>query len=314
MKPVRSFNTMLSRLRSRNRIRMAVVHPYDEATCAAVLRAVAEGLADAVLVGEVRRMALRYALSAYSPRVKILEVSDPDEAARTAVELVHWGEAGILVKGLINTDVLLRVLLDKTNGLLPRGRVMTHVLAAELPGWPRLLFASDVAVIPNPTLDQRVAMLGYGVSVCRAFGIAVPRVALLHYTEHVSERVPLSLDYREIVRRAGEGEWGDIVVDGPLDLRCALDGESARVKGIQSPLGGQADFLLMPDLEAGNLFYKILPFLCGARVAGILAGTRCPVVLGSRGDNAEDKFLGIAFALFTAGRLESDGERKAVKP
>lgn len=280
---------------------MAVACPYDEATCKAVLRAVDTGLADAVLVGDGAQAALSAELSARAPRVAFHAASSPAEAAREAVALVRRGEADVLVKGMIHTDVLLRAVLDKACGLLPPGSVLTHVLAAELPGRGRLLFVSDVAVIPRPTLAQRMAILGHGAAVCRAFGTGVPRMALVHYSEQVSERVPLTLDYREIVRRAGQGELGDVVVDGPLDLRSALDEAFCRVKGLRSPVGGKADFLLMPDLEAGNLFYKMLPFLCGARVAGMLAGARCPVVLGSRGDSAGDKFLGMAFALFTAG-------------
>ncbi len=299
--PILSFEMLLKRLAENGRRRrVAVVCPYDESTQQAVAQAVDAGFADAVLVGEASRTTRFDELMARYDHVSHLPVATPEEAARTAVSLVRTGEADLLMKGLINTDTLLHAVLDKERGVLPRGHVLTHVGVAELPGWNRLLFFSDVAVIPQPTLAQRAAILGYGAGVCRLFGIGRPRMALLHYSEKVSERVPLTLDYRNLAQRAATGEWGDVVVDGPLDLRCALDETSDRVKGIESPLGGRADFLLFPDLEAGNTFYKALPLLCGARVAGMLQGAACPVVLPSRSDRAEDKYLSLALASFAA--------------
>lgn len=286
---------------------VAVVCPYDAATREAVCRAAAEGVARVVLVGEAARIGQLDEQPASAGRVTLVPAATPEEAACKAVRMVRQGEADVVMKGLLNTDTLLHAILDKKCGLLPPGRVLTHVMAAELPGFERLLFASDVAVIPQPTLDQRWAILGYGAAVCRAFGISHPRMALLHYSEKVSERVPLTLDYRELVRRADAGGLGDVTVDGPLDLRCALDAASERIKGIDSPLGGEADFLHFPDLEAGNLFYKAVTFLCRARVAGMLAGAACPVVLSSRSDGADDKYLSLLFALFAAARMEGYG-------
>ena len=299
--PIHSFDILLDCLAdTKRRPRIAAVCPYDESTQTALLRALERRIADLVLVGDAAHIASLNTLQTYGDRVCLYPATTADEAAAAAVRLVRQGEADILMKGLLNTDTLLHAILDKELGLLPRGRVLTHVSVAELPGWRRLLFFSDVAVIPQPTLDQRRAIIDYGVTVCRTFGIEQPRVALLHYSEKVNEKCPLTLDYRELVRRAEAGEWGNTIVDGPIDLRCALDETSERVKGIDSPLGGRADFLHFPDLEAGNLFYKTLPFLCGARVAGMLAGTLCPVVLSSRSDNADDKFLSLAVALFVA--------------
>ena len=298
--PIRSFSSLLSLMKESGERCVAVVCPYDEATREAVCRAAAEGIARVVLVGEEARIGRPDGRLACSGRLTLVPAATPGEAARAAVRMVRRGGADVGMKGLLNTDVLLHAILDKEAGLLPPGRVLTHIMAAELPGSGRLLFGSDVAVIPHPTLDQRRAILSYGTAVCRAFGVVRPRVALLHYSEKTDERVPLTLDCRELVRRAGAGEWGDAIVDGPLDLRCALDAESERIKGIESPLEGRADFLLFPDLEAGNLFYKTLPLLCGARVAGMLAGAQCPVVLSSRSDQAGDKFLSLAFALYAA--------------
>lgn len=153
---------------------VAVVCPYDAATQEAVCRAAAEGIARVALVGEAARISRLDELLAFSGRVTLVPATTPEEAASVAVRMVRQGEADVVMKGLLNTDTLLHAILDKACGLLPPGRVLTHVMAAELPGFGRLLFASDVAVIPQPTLDQRWAILGYGAAVCRAFGIGHP--------------------------------------------------------------------------------------------------------------------------------------------
>jgi len=214
-----------------------------------------------------------------------------------AVQLVHDGEGDVLMKGLVNSDDLLRHILNKTYGLRPTGAVITHASAVSLPGFDRLVVLSDVAVIPYPTLEQRAAQLDYTVALSRTLGTACPRVALLHCTEKVSEAFPVTLDYVELCRRAAAGEWGEVLVDGPLDLLCALSPEGLADKGLESPLEGRADVLIVPDIEAGNVLYKTLGLLVpGARFASMLCGTTHPVVLTSRGDSVDVKIDSLALA------------------
>ena len=226
--------------------------------------------------------------------------TDTDEAARAAVEAVRRGQADVLMKGMLNTDNLLRAVLNKEHGILPQGNVLTHITAAEIPGRDRLLFFTDAAVIPSPTLPQRVAMVEDIAGVCRAFGIDCPRIALIHCTEKTSPKFPLTLDYGQLKEMAAEGRFGHIIIDGPMDVKVACDPHAGALKGIVSPVDGRADALIMPDIESGNVFYKTLTGFVGALTAGMLVGTSAPVVLPSRGDSTRAKLCSLAMACLTA--------------
>ena len=255
--------------------RIVAVKPEDEATCEALRQAEEEGLAD------------------------IIRIHDdlPERAAEKAVALIRRGDADVLMKGLIGTDILLRAILNKVSGLLPEGRVLSHLSVAEIPTYPKLLFFTDVAVIPYPTQKQRIAQIQYATHVCHQMGIREPRVALIHCAEHGGRQFPFVDGYQEIKQMAAAGNFGRCIVDGPIDLKSACSLQALQAKGITSPLNGESDVLVMPDIEAGNAFYKAMTLFAKARTAGILWGTQCPVVVPSRGDNAEAKFNSIIFAL-----------------
>lgn len=315
MQTLRNFRDMAAHLAAAPvRRHLVVVCPYDACTVGAAMQAVAEGFADVTFVGERSLMEPLVEAGQLSAHVRLLDAASAEDAAQQAVALVRSGQGCVLMKGLVNTDVLLRAVLAK-DGLLPPGAVLTHVAVAEMPaaGAPaaaaaagqslqsRLLFFSDAAVIPYPTHEQRRAQVGYLAQACRAFGIASPRISLLHCSEKVSAKFPHTGGYADLVALARAGEWGDAVVDGPLDLRTSLDASVCAVKGIRTPLGGLADALVFPDIEAANVFYKALPFFAGLEVAGMLAGTVCPVVLTSRGDTARVKYHSIVMAAVAAG-------------
>lgn len=230
------------------------------------------------------------------PADTVAAASD-EEAAVKAVMMVRNGEADVLVKGLVSTDVLLRAVLNKERGILPPGRVLTHVAVSEMKEMNRMLVFSDSAVIPYPTPEQRRAQISYVVNLCRAFGAEEPRLALLHCSEHVSDKFPHTLDYRDIIAEAGQGRWGKVRIDGPLDLRTSIDPVALHTKGISSTLEGHADALIFPDIEAANTFYKAVTFLAHNETAGMLCGTTCPVVLPSRGDDVQTKYNSIALAM-----------------
>lgn len=297
MQVIRNFKEMADHLRSGGyRQRLVVVCAYDDSTRGAVARAVSEGFAEAIFVGDRARVEQHPEVAALGGHVRFVEAADGEEAARVAVGLVRGGKADILMKGLVNTDVLLRAVLDKEHGILPQGRVLTHVAVAQVPAYGRLIFLSDAAVIPNPTQEQRIAQVGYAANVCRSFGIAVPRISLIHCSEKASPKFPYTEGYAEIIRMAAQGEWGELVVDGPLDVRTSCDPHSCDAKGIRSSLEGRADVLLFPNIEAGNAFYKTLSLFAQADVAGVLQGTICPVVLPSRSDSVSSKYHSIAMA------------------
>ncbi|MGN0087051.1 MAG: phosphate acyltransferase [Alloprevotella sp.] len=301
MPAIRHFEQIAERILSQPlRKRLAVVCATDVATIEAVVLALRQELVDVVFVGESRRTQAFGQLAPFASRISYVEASQPEEAARLAVGLIRRGQADILMKGLINTDKLLRAILSKQEGLLPAGNVLSHVAAFDIPGRDRLLFLTDAAVIPYPTLAQRREQIRYAAGVCRAFGIDVPRVALVHCSEHESPHFPHTLDYGVLKAEAAAGAWGDIVVDGPLDVLTACSLEALQTKGIDSPLQGEADALLCPDIETGNALYKALPLFAHARPAGMLVGAACPVVLPSRGDTQISKYYSIAMAALTA--------------
>jgi len=297
MSTIRNFDALVTRLLSGASapVRVAVVCPDDEATAEAVTRGLSLGIITCRLYCKAPA-ALPAAMRDYAARCTVVECADADEAARRAVSDVREGGADVLMKGLINTDNLLRAVLDKQHGLLPAGGVMSHLTVMEVPGRDKLLFMSDVAVIPSPTAVQRRAIIGYVADACRAMGVERPRIALVHCTEKTSPKFPVTLDYADIVERAAAGEWGDAAIAGPMDVKTACDSHSALVKGLTSEVCGHADALIFPDIEAGNVFYKTMTCFAGAETAGVLTGTIAPVVVPSRSDDASSKFASLALA------------------
>ncbi len=300
--PIRSFEEISIRLRERgSRQRVAVVCGYDDSTLYAVSRALEEGFIDAIFVGQRAEVENRTELQPFAAHVSYVEAETPDEAARKAVGIVKNGEADVLMKGLINTDNLLRAVLNKEEGILPRGKVLTHISAARMPGFERIVFFSDAAVIPYPTHEQRLSQVEYMISLCHSFGIARPHIALNHCSEKVSDKFPHTVGYADIAALAEKGEWGEAVVGGPLDVLTSFNRAACEVKGITSAVGGNADAVIFPDIEAANCFYKTLTCFAQADIAGMLQGAACPVVLPSRGDSKQSKYFSLAMAAVSNG-------------
>ena len=303
IKPVTKLSGLASVLRAgRMRRRVALVCPDDPHTLYVISKALDEGIADFTLFcGKPMCDRARELVETGGGHIAAQLFGSPDEAAREAVRAVRGGAADVLMKGTLNTDNLLRAVLDKQCGLLAQGSVLTHVTVAEIPAYPKLLVFSDAAVIPYPTLEQFDAIVRHTVRVARMVGAAVPRVAFLHCTEKVSEKFPQTVCYEELKRRALRGDFGEVVADGPMDVKTALDAGSGDIKGIRSPVGGRADVLVFPDIEAGNTFYKTETLFASALTAGVLCGTTAPVVVASRADSGESKFNSLALACASTG-------------
>ena len=302
MKKTSHLDALVSRLAgAKERKRVAVVCPNDASTQSAVFDALDAGFIEAIFVGAKPELKQHERLQKHLGHCAFEEAETPDESARLAVRLVRENRADVLMKGLVSTDVLLHAVLNKETGILPRGRVLTHIAAAELPTYDKLLFFTDAAVIPYPTQEQREAQVAYVAALCRAFGVDEPRISLVHCSEHVNEKYfPFTVGYADIKRAAAEGKYGKCIVDGPLDVKTSLHEESLRTKGIDSPLEGRADALIFPDIEAGNAFYKTLSLFCGAELACTLQGPDAPVVLPSRADHAGTKYYSLALACLAA--------------
>ena len=298
MQSIRNFTSLFSHLAApgRSRARVVIACPYDDSTLNAAEKALALGIADFILVGGPERFDSCAFINDNPSRVEIVAETDSDAAAARAVSIVREGRADVLMKGLLNTDNLLRAILNKEHGLLQPGRVLTHVTASQIKGFERLLVFSDAAVIPFPTSEQRVAMVNAVVGVCRSLGIEQPRVALIHCSEKTSPKFPVTLDYASLREMCAEGQFGNAIVDGPMDVKTACDPHSGAVKGIDSAIGGMADGLIFPDIEAGNVFYKTVTCFSHALNAGMLVGADVPVVLPSRSDDTESKLASLALA------------------
>lgn len=296
MEAIRNFNQLSEYVKQRNtRKRIAVACPHDSHTLEAVEKALEEGIADFILFGDCEKMKINDKVLA-SPHVQTVHEEDIDKAAALAVKAIKDKEADILMKGSLNTDNILKAILNKEQGILPKGNVISHVTLIDVPGRNKLMFVSDVAVIPNPTLEQRKAMIKYVLKICHDFGIEKPGLALLHFTEKVNPKFSNSTDYVLLKEMAKQGEFGECILDGPMDVRTAFDIESARIKGIDSPLNGNADGLIFPNIDAGNIFYKTMTYFCQAEIAGLLMGAEAPVVVSSRGDSVWSKYCSIAMA------------------
>lgn len=303
MDPIVDFKILPKILRSAgHHIKVAVASPADSHTEEVVERAINEDFAQFILVAvdgkdeTARRIADKYPEMAH-----ITMATDDDDAARIAVAEVREGRADVLMKGTLNTDNLLRAVLNKEHGILNKGSVLTHIAIAEIPATKRLLFFSDAAVIPYPTAEQLDAVTQYITSAWRSItGGTKPRIALTHCTEKTSEKFPITISYRQLKEMAAEKRYGDCYIDGPMDVKTACDPESGAIKGICSPVVGNADILIFPDIEAGNTFYKTITLFAHATVAGMLAGTTVPVVVNSRADSADSKFYSLAVACMKA--------------
>jgi phosphotransacetylase len=204
------------------------------------------------------------------------------------------------MKGLVGTDKFLRAILDKEHGIVIPGATLSYVGAIQIPAYRKLLFVTDTAVIPYPDLFQKIAMVNYAVDMAKRFGIDIPKVALIGASEKKSSHFRYTDDYAEMCKMALDGRITDCIMDGPLDLFLACDSKSPEIKGVSTPIGGDADILLFPSLESCNPFYKSLMLFGGGELAGLIRGTEKPVVLMSRSESEKSKYYCIALACLMA--------------
>lgn len=281
--------------------RIAVAWAQDPNTICAIHDAVNKGFIEAIMIGDplsIKKVCSENKVD--SSFFDIRESRDESDAAATAVRLVKSGEADIVMKGLVGTDKFLKAVMDKETGIMLPGATLSYVGALEIPAYHKLLFVTDTAVIPFPDLNQKIAMADYAIEMARRFGILKPRIALISATEKVSRHFPSSSDYAEMCRISGEGRFGDCIMDGPLDLFLACDQESVKIKGVETPVNGDADILLFPSLESCNPFYKALMLFANGEIAGLIRGTSKPVVLMSRSESEKSKFYCIALSCLMA--------------
>jgi phosphate butyryltransferase len=299
MNPIRTLDQLLQQLKGAPSKRLVVAAGHDENTLAATARAAAEDIARVTLVGDEARIdALCQEFKIDKGVFEVLNEPDVSKAGAAARDMVREGEADVLMKGLIGTDKYMHLILDKEKGLLPKGNVLSHLTVLDLPAYQKLhgklLFVSDVAVIPAPDLPAKVKIVEYCVAAARSFGIERPKVALLAASEKVSDKMQATMDAAIISKMAERGQIKNAVVDGPLALDVALSPEACEIKELSSSVGGAADVLVFPNIETGNAFYKAATILASGKLAAAVVGTSAPCVLTSRADDEDSKYYSIA--------------------
>jgi phosphate butyryltransferase len=298
--PIRTFAELVEAAKAKGPKRVAIAASHQSEVMLAGLDAELAGLAEVTLVGnrdEIQRIAHQEGFDIR--RMEIVHQPQPREAAYEVMRLVSQGQADIAMKGKVETSDYLRAALSKELGLRT-GRLFTHVAAFEIPGFDRLIFISDAGVVVAPDLEQKVQIVQNAIYVAHALGISLPRVAVLAATEVVNPKVPTTLDAANLSKMADRGQIQGGLVDGPLALDNAISPESARIKGIKSEVAGYADILITPDIEAGNVLAKAITYFAEGKMAGVVVGARCPLIVASRSDTREAKLVSLALGMMLA--------------
>ncbi|MGJ7558679.1 phosphate acetyltransferase [Variovorax sp. RB3P1] len=298
------YDHLIATARALPPLRVAVVHPVNDVSLEAVLSSVRLGLIAPVLVGPRERIqAAAAAIGADLSAFEIVDAPHSHAAADAAVAMALRGEVDALMKGSLHTDELMGAVVRREGGLRTSRRI-SHCFVMDVPGHSQPLIISDAAINIAPTLEEKVDIVQNAIDLAHALHMPAVRVAILSATETVNPKVPSTLDAAALCKMADRGQITGAQLDGPLALDNAIDPEAARIKGIDSPVAGRANVLIVPDLHAGNLLAKSLTFLGGAYAAGIVLGTRVPVILTSRADSEAARLASCAVAsmLAKAGR------------
>lgn len=279
--------------------RLVAVNAIDAHTIEAVAEAVKLGIVKVILTGDPEKIATACLEIGVDQNLFTIEsATSEEEAALKAATLVSTGQADLMMKGLITTDKFMRALLNKELGLLPPKAILSHIAVMDYPNYHKLLIVSDVAIIPYPDLAQKMTMVNYLIKTAKALGVETPKVALIAATEQVLSGIPACTEAAVLAKMSERGQISGGIVDGPLALDVAIDPEAAAIKKIGSPVAGDADCLLFPNIDAGNVFYKMSTRFCQSEQAAIVAGAKVPVVLSSRGDTMQTKLNSIALAAY----------------
>ncbi len=294
---IKNLEDLFSAVLQRPKRTLIVVSANDNHSVLAAYKAVEGGLIHAVLIGDEKIIGKIFSDEKLNPAlVKVVHQPDDKEAAALAVRMIRRQEADILMKGLIPTDQFIKSILDKEKGLIEPGNILSHVTVIQNPNYYKLMIVSDVAILPQPDISQKVQLIRYMVKTASALGIACPKVAVIAPSEQLLLQLESSKDAALLSKMGERGQITGCQIDGPLALDIAIDKEAAGIKGIKGEVAGDADCLLFPNLDAGNVFYKTNMKLANAESAAMLVGAQVPVVLTSRGDSTLTKQYSIALA------------------
>ncbi len=301
---LRTFDEVLNKAKDYGPKKIAVAFAGAEDVLKAVEAARKEGLADSILVGdkkEIIRIANKRGID--PTNYEIIDLPDKTKATRCAVELVRNKKAAILMKGMIGTARLLKAILDKEIGLRT-DRILSHVYTLQIKGYDRLLTMTDGGMSINPNLEQKSQIIQNAIYYAHSMGIEKPKVAVVAALELVNPDMPATIDAACLAKMSERGQIVGGIVDGPLGFDNAISKEAAKHKGVESPVSGEVDIILVPNIESGNIFAKGLVYLANAVPAGLLLGAKAPVVLVSRSDSAQSKLYSIALGVLMSEIIE----------
>ncbi|RPI57819.1 MAG: bifunctional enoyl-CoA hydratase/phosphate acetyltransferase [Chloroflexi bacterium] len=298
MTTIRNFAQLLEAAMERAPKRVAIVGAGQRQTLQAVRMAHNMGLAQCLLIDDPERVQRVAAEEGVDIRgVEILPEADMGEAAYKAVAMIHSEEADLVMNGRALPVELLRAALDKAKGLRI-GKLVSDVSVFEIPDFDRLIFVSDVAIVVSPTLAQKAAIVQNAIDTAIELGVATPRVAVLAATEMVNPEMPANMDAANLSKMAERGQIRGGFVDGPLALDNAISLKAASMKGIESEVAGQADILVTPDVESGNILAKAIAYFARGHMAAVIVGAQCPIVMPSRSDPPEQKLISLALGVY----------------
>lgn len=298
----KSFEMLLQLAKDKGPKKIAVAVAQDHEVLMAIKMAKDKGIIIPILVGDSKKIKeICDEIDLDYKNIEILDELDVVKACNIATKLVSSGEAHILMKGLVDTAIILKAVLDHEIGLRTE-RIISHVAVFEVPTYHKILIVTDPAMNISPDLFQKKQIIENAVELIKCFDVENPKVAVLAAKEKVSAKMEATVHAAELKKMNEEGIITDCLVDGPLALDNAINSESARIKGIVSEVAGDADILLVPDINSGNILYKALTFLANAKSAGLIIGTKAPIVLTSRADNDESKLNSIALAVLKASK------------
>ncbi len=285
-------------------LRTAVICPEQINALEGALEARDENLITPILVGHRGRIEKTASDAGIDiSDIEIVEADDEETAAHRGVDLVAGGAAQALMKGYIHSDTYLAAVIRKENGLRSNTRT-SHCFVMDVPNWPRPVIITDAALNVAPDVKNKISITQNAIHMARALGIDTPKAAILSATETPNPGIPSSVEAREVAEAAARGEITGGLVDGPFALDNAVSKEAAKLKGIVSPVAGDADIFVVPTVEAGNIFFKALTFMGGGETAGLVVGATAPVILTSRADSAEARIASSALAVLYAKYLE----------
>jgi len=298
---IKNFDELINKVKGfEDKRKVAIIAAHDEHTLEAVFRAVENNIIEPVLIGnaeEIKKIIKK--LNKNLNHENIIDISNDIEAAYLGVELAAKGEVDFIMKGMIQTPDLLKAVVDKEKGLRT-GNIMSHFVINEIPNYHKLLVTTDGGMMTYPDVDQKRQIIENAVNVLLQLGYEEPKVAVLAATENINLKMPESVDADKLKEMNQGGVITNCIVEGPISYDLTMSKEAAEIKGYNSPVSGDADVLIVPNITAGNILGKSLIYSAGAKMAGFIVGAKVPIVLTSRGSSSDEKYLSLVLCAAAA--------------